>query len=73
MWGARLWPILWGGVSILLGLKEDFQEQEGFEQGHTERGENRISVDSPENTDKEQVANHEFQCVLAPRVYLVMK
>lgn len=56
-----------GGVNILLGLKEDFQEQEAFEQGHTERVENRISVDSPENTDKEHVTNHEFQCVLAPK------
>lgn len=51
----------------MLGLKEDFKEQVGFEQGHTRRVENRIYVDSPENADKEQDANHECQFVLDPK------
>lgn len=53
-----------GGMIILVGLKEDFKEQVGYEKGHTGRVGNRIYVASPENTGKKQASSHECQCAL---------
>lgn len=53
---------------ILLGLKEDFRGQLGFEQGHAGRVENRIYVENHGNSDKEGTsAAHERQCILDPK------